>query len=333
MDNRVNKLIEYVLQLNARGFDVLPVDQNNSPIAVEFESEADVPSKMSKLTGSMVVKQLALVGHDIAAIEINKQILDAYDTLTLINDDGHVIYIFEAPELSYSMRSAAYALMDPHDPDKEASVQEEARRLSFFQKVDRQEASSLELMFLTNDIVKFRVVVDPKKPVAPFPDELLAFMQNTRWPARSIRREELADGCYVYRSQETLPFATGEDLRWKKMKYTIYGRKRKSVHERARLTLDKVPRRILAAVSRLLVPEKAKLLKQNCTSQLIFRASGPACLIFYGMSAELSVPARRGNKDGEVSQGDMLFVSNGEVTMMPDAYADADDFRIILLVQ
>ena len=68
-------------------------------------------------------------------------------------------------------------------------------KLSFTNNIDSRMMSSLELMFLSSEVIHFRSIVDPKANIAEFPDELKRFVYSAGSPVREVRRECLASGC------------------------------------------------------------------------------------------------------------------------------------------
>ena len=331
MANCTSRLIQYVLDLNECGFSVVPIDHDDDIINIEFENEGDVIGKMSQMASTMGVTQLGLVSYGVVGLMLNQRIYDLYDTLALINSEGSPIYIFKAPPSSYMMHSVHYS----SDDDRHRANIE---RLSFTKKMARRDVSLLDIMFIANEVIHFRGVIDTKKPLLDLPIEIRSFLYKTESPVRQIHSESLATGCYLHTKTDLLPLdieTTKCDLVWKEMHYTTsFGRKRKSMHTQVRLNPAQIPPRLIEAAQRHIEVSRAKMVHFSHLSEWEVFVKTPTCIFFYGDEVDALLKTTEHSKAFEMAQGDMLFINNGKVVFKPEAGVfGEEEGSVFLLLQ
>lgn len=311
MTSRTTTLIKCTIAFNARGLSVVPIDHNDDVINVEFDSEADVINKLTQMASTMGVNQLGLISYGLVAIMLDKSFYNLYNTLTLVNSDGNPIYVFKMPPSMVNTHSVHYSTDD-------SNHRRYIEALSITKHMDTHSASCLDIMYIANDIIHFRSVIDPKTPIAEFPNELKLFLYKAESPAREIQRETLCAGCYQYMQQDRLPLNLESELEWKPIYYVRYGRKRTSGHTIAKIAITDLPFRITETVKKHLTISKAQVISYFHTSPWELDIKSPTCLLFYGDTVNATLKANGVTREAELRQGDLLFVNNCALTIKVD---------------
>ena len=327
MTTRTARLIQYVLDLNARGFSIVPVDHDNDIINVEFESEEGVVSGMSQMASTMGVTQLGLISYDIVGIMISARVYDLYNTLVLINDEGSPIYIFKAPVSSHMMRTTHYSGENPMHMSQIES-------LSFSGKISLAGTCTPHIMFIANEVMRFCAVVSTKTPIMELPVEIRSFLYNTEPPTRQISSESLSTGCYVHRKMDLLPLNIDIEPVWKSMYYmTKFRQKRKAMHSQMRLAISLAPLRLLKAAESHVEVTKAKLVRYSHNNEWSVAIESPSCFFFYGDVVIGHLTTEDGAKVFKMGQGDMLFINSGTLVFSDEDEAGSEEVSVFLLMK
>ena len=101
---------------------------------------------------------------------------------------------------------------------------------------------------------------------------------------------------------------------WKKMMYIVYSRKRPSGHMKAMVDLSRLSQRVKIMASKHINVTKARLIHYKHINSWSFTIKRPSCLFFYGDSIECVLTEGSREKEFEMKQGDLLYISSGTVT-------------------
>lgn len=283
--------VETLLDL---GLSPVVVDYDGEVLDVDFVSEdlsqASLTTALADMLTSIGISGLGIVSYSTVAFMLTTKTQDLYDTLTVLEDNGYCIYIFQRPP---KLRMSSQSVI----PEKKIEY--------FRQKHSFPPKEDVRGILECNGVVRFDKV-HKCRPIAPLPAELAEHLLNI--PAR---RQPVVSGCFLYRQFDIFPLVIVPPKLEKLMKLAR-GRNRPTGVLQATLDVLTLPSSLLhrlrdkLACTVVQFQQYARLaLPQH------WKVSGNAGILCYGDDFPITV----NGQEITMSQGDLLTFHNTEVIL------------------
>jgi len=227
------------------------------------------------------------------------------------------------------------AISRPFDND-------EISKLPIMTRIERDQRDRVELLLLSNEVLRFRNIVNLKAEIAVLPNSLGRLFNGTRGLIRSIERESVFVGvsgvnngvsCFLYRKLDLFPLLLNIPLMWKPMYYLRHGVRRPTGHTRVKIKLEDLPERLISITGNYMPVGSALLVNYSHYVPWKIEVSSPSCLICYGEAVDVSFVDLTGDEHYfSMDQGDMCYLNQGVLNMKPTAEEDLDNETQLLLL-